>query len=179
MADTKRSLADIYTLLADNTTGDISPQDMRDIVKTLQPDHAEMYISSSSATTISDTTNYFDVEGTWALKSGASDWDMNTNGQLRYIGEADRCVFVWATGSMTTASSNQVLYLGIGKNGTDVSDADIHRKTGTGGDVGAAALTAILEVTQYDYVTLDVRNTTSAVDVTFETGEIIVQGIAK
>lgn len=35
MADTRRTIAELLALLADNTTGDISPQDMRDVLVSL------------------------------------------------------------------------------------------------------------------------------------------------
>lgn len=176
MADTRRSLSETLALLADNATGAISAQDLRDAVVTLTPDHGEISITSASATTISDTTSYFPVAGTYTLASGADDWDMDSNGQLRYIGAAPREVHVWATASFTAASNNQVLYVGISKNGTDITAADVHTKIGTGTDVQAVALTATIEVVTNDYVALDVRNTTSTANVTFETAEITVMG---
>ena len=37
MADTKRTLAALQTILADNTDGDISPQDIRDLLVSVFP----------------------------------------------------------------------------------------------------------------------------------------------
>ena len=176
MADTRRSYSEILALFADNSAGDISAQDLRDAVVSLTPDHGEISITSTTATTITDTTSYFPAAGTWALASGADDWDMNTNGQLRYTGATSREVHVVATASVTVASNNQTLYVGIAKNGADISAADIHAKIGTGTDVQAVTMTATIEVVNGDYVSLDVRNTTSTANVTFETGEITVMG---
>lgn len=179
MADTKRSLADIYALLADNTAGDISAQDMRDVVATLQPDHGEVSITATSATTISDTTSYFQIAGTYALSADAMDWDMNTNGQLRYIGAADRVAHIALSCSMTSGSSNQVIYMGVAKGGTIITPSIVQRKIGTGADVGSAATHAFIEVSTNDYLTGVVRNTTAANDVTFETLNLFAMGMAK
>lgn len=178
MADTKRSLADIYTLLANNSSGAISAQDMRDAIITLASDHGEIHVTSASATTISDTTSYFDAAGTYALDSGV-DWDMDTNGQLRYTGTPDRYVEATASFSVTAATNNQVLHFGIAKNGTELTASDIQRKVGTGADVGAGMVHGFTTVSTNDYLTVEVRNETSAANVTFETCELFARGTAK
>ena len=60
MVDTQRSLSAIQTLFADNTAGAISPQDLRDAVETLRMGHGEIYVSSTAATSFTDTTSYVD-----------------------------------------------------------------------------------------------------------------------
>ena len=48
MADTARTTADLLGLLADNTTGDISPQDLRDVIVS-QMDHGAIFLSLAAA----------------------------------------------------------------------------------------------------------------------------------
>lgn len=177
MADTKRSLAEILTLFADNTTGNISAQDLRDMVVTLEPDRGEMHVTSASATTVSDTTSYFPAVGTYTLDSG-DDWDMNTNGQLRYIGTPDRYCEITCSFSVTAASNNQVLHFALCKNGSLISASDTQRKVGTGGDVGSGGVHGATTVSTNDYICLAVRNETSATNVTFVTAEVYAKGIA-
>ena len=177
MADTKRSLAEILTLFADNTSGAISAQDLRDMVVTIEPDHGEIHVTSASATTVSDTTSYFDAAGTYSLDSG-DDWDMNTNGQLRYTGTPDRYAEITVSFSITAASNNQTLHFRIAKNGTSIAASDTQRKVGTGADVGSGGCHGSTTVSTNDYITLEVRNETSASDVTFETCELYAKGFA-
>ena len=52
MSDTSRSLAAIQALLADNTSQDISAQDLRDAVVSVFGNYAEIYQSGTSFTTL-------------------------------------------------------------------------------------------------------------------------------
>jgi hypothetical protein len=174
MTDTMRSLATLATLLADNDAAAISPQDLRDaILATVTPGHAEMYLSASTATTLSDTTTWKQVAGTWALTDGTH-WAMDTNGQLKYTGAAEREVNIVASVSMTAASVNVETEWGIGKDGTILTPSIIRRKISTGSDVGAAAVIAHTDITTGSYLALMCRNITSATNVTANLANIVV-----
>jgi hypothetical protein len=127
-----------------------------------------IYNSSTSATTISDTTSYFDVAGTTTLVGGGSNFDMPANGRLRYTGSATKTFAVQVSASMTSASNNQVLYLVLGVNGTEDTNTVVQRKTSTGADVGAASISGLISLAQNDYVTLMIRNSTTASNATIE-----------
>lgn len=177
MAETKRTLSTVLLNLADNTTQQISAGDIRDAVVTVAPDFGAIHMITSAATTITDTTSFFDVAGTYAL-DGGSDWDMNVNGQLRYTGAATRFAAVFVATSFTTASNNQVISIGVAKNGTMIAASEIDRKTGTGSDVGSAATFAFVTVSTNDYLTLVVRNQTSATNATFDQVKFGALGLA-
>ena len=166
MVDTKRTLTAIYALLADNTTGLISPQDIRDTVATLAPGHGELSITASAATTISTADTFTAVAGTYALSGNAMNWDMNTNGQLRYTGTPDRVVHIANSLSFTTAGNNKVMEIAVAKNGTPIASSTVSRKTGTSGDVGSTAVHAFTSVSTNDYLTVMISNTTDTVDST-------------
>jgi len=55
MADTQRTLAALLALLADNTSGDISPQDLRDAVVTVFANYADIRTTSSTNFTATTT----------------------------------------------------------------------------------------------------------------------------
>ena len=67
MADTIRTRAAILALFADNFTGEISPQDLRDfVVSTWRPtDGVYAYLSTPAETTCTDAGTYYFVEGTF------------------------------------------------------------------------------------------------------------------
>jgi hypothetical protein len=181
MAETQRTLAALLALLADNTTGAISPEDVRDIVETLREGHGEMYVSSSSATSFSDSTSFVNLAGTYTLDTGADLWDMNTNGQLRYTGPQNRWALVEAVISMTSSTGNQVLEFALGLNGTAQTPTIQSRKIGTGSDVGAIAVAGLIEVANLDYLTIMVKNTswTAAETVTGDFATIIARDSVK
>jgi hypothetical protein len=180
MADTQRSISALLALLPDNTSGDISPQDVRDIVETLRAGHGEIYVSSSAATSFADTTTWVEAAGTYTLSGNAHNWDENTNARLRYIGTADRVVHIAGSVSMTSSANNQVVEIGIGKNGTILTPSIQRRKIGTGTDVGALALHGFIDVTLNDYLSIMVRDTswTAAETVTLDLANLFAMSMA-
>ena len=182
---TQRSMADILALLADNVSGDISEEDLRDAVESLRPRFGKMAVQAagSAAITISDTTSYFEATApTWTLSGpatsspAAKDFDMNENGRLRYTGTVPIVANVTMSVAVTSASSNQVIYYRLGKNGSTSANSEMHRKIGTGADVGALAIGGIFELDTNDYLSLFLRNTTGANNVTIEVAQLQAVG---
>ena len=169
MADTQRTLTEIMALLADNITANIGAQDHRDAVETSRFGFGEIYVTTPAATVITSTVSWFRDAGTYTLTQGDR-WEMGpANGQLRYIGPANRIVFIPVTISMTGASNNQVVELAVAKNGIVIESSRVKRKVGTGADVGALPLHAAASVSTGDYFDVRIRNTTSATNITLET----------
>lgn len=179
MADTMRSLATLATLLADNSTGDISPQDLRDgLLATVQPGHGEIYVSSPVATTFGDTSTWVQVAGSYAISSPATNWAMTQNGRLYYTGAADRVLHIAMSISMTADNNNQVTNFGVGKDGTILTPSIIQRKIGTGADVGSTAAHAFTTISNGSYIAAMCRNTTSTASVTATTLNLFVMDMA-
>ena len=161
MAETQRTSSEIYTLLANNTTGAISPTDLRDAFATWRPGHGQIYVAAAAAAAISfsDSTSYVEVTGpAWTLSSGAHLFDESGgNGRLTYTG-ADVSVHVAASISMTASNNNQITHWRIGKTGTDDAASEIQRKIGTAADGGSTAMHLITTLSTNDYLSLFVRN---------------------
>jgi hypothetical protein len=179
MTDTMRSLATLATLLADNSTKDISAQDLRDaVLATIQPGHGEISLDASDVTAIGVQGTFYVVEGTYSLTSPATNWDMNTNGQLRYIGVEDRVVHI--TGSFSNAAANQAtVELHVAKDGTPITPSKIQRKMSGSGDIGTGAIHAFTTVSTNNYLTVEVANTTGTDDLTFHTLNLFAMDMAK
>lgn len=96
MVDTKRTLAALQTLLADNTTGDISPQDVRDMLVSLW--------GSTSALAEGDMVAQND-SGLWVPVGGTK-----VEGKVPKI-QADGTV-AWDTGGSPRYGPRQVAYTG-------------------------------------------------------------------
>lgn len=157
MVDTQRSLSAIQTLFADNTAGAISPQDLRDAVETLRMGHGEIYVSSTAATSFTDTTSYVQAAGTYTFTAGYN-WAMDTNGQLKYTGAATRAIHIASIISMISNASNEVVDWGAAKNGTVLTPSITARKIGAGTDVGSTAIHGFTTVSTNDYISVVVRN---------------------
>ena len=172
MADTQRSVSAVLALLADNTAGDISAQDLRDAFVSWRMGMGQIYVAATdrATVTISDTTNYFEVTNpVWTLSSGGV-WvdESGGNGRLTYTGTADVMCHIACTISFTAASNNQVMHWRIGKNGTTDAASEVQRKVSTGADVGSTALHLVTSMTTGQYLSLWVRNATTASNVTLE-----------
>ena len=179
MADTARTISALKTIFADNITGAISPQDLRDLLESLRTGYGEMSITTATTTTFSDATSFVDINATtFALSSSALNWAMATDGQLDYTGTPARLAVVTATFSMT-GNTNDVLHFAIAKNGTAITSTTVQRKLGTGSDVGAASATGIISIVNGDYITLQCKNTswTASETVTIEALNLRVQDI--
>lgn len=170
MADTQRTVAATLALLADNSAGAISPQDIRDFAVSWRPAWGVLSVAAadSGAITISNSNDYFEATAmAWTLGE-ARLFDENSNGRLRYIGTEPVTAFVTATVSITSGSGSQVTHWRIGDTGTTLASSEVQRKIGVGADVGALAVTGLAVLDTNDYVSLWCRNSSGSNDVTIE-----------
>lgn len=179
-ADTQRSVATIQGLFADNTAGDISPQDLRDLLVSAAPDYGTLYVSSSGATTVSSSGTYYESAGTFTLGEASANWTKGANDRIAYGGTPTREVLVTIHGTITCASSTQALRIGIGKNGTVISGAEVSLAYGTSGtDAVPFSVSTVASCATSDYFGILVRNDTAANNVTVTYGAITVLSVMK
>lgn len=81
-------------------------------------------------------------------------FDSPQAGRLRYIGTERRDFTVHTVFSGTSSVNNKLFSFRFGVNGVTIPETQIDRFIGTGADVAAGALTAIIELEQNDYVEL-------------------------
>eukprot|EP00916_Digyalum_oweni_P011075 GHVL01018409.1.p2 GENE.GHVL01018409.1~~GHVL01018409.1.p2 ORF type:complete len:197 (+),score=28.66 GHVL01018409.1:432-1022(+) len=139
MADTSRTVTDMASNLFQDSqaAGSITPQDLRDFLETCQTKQGSIYISTAGATTIAgqanvtanSLTNMVAVEtgGTFTLSTAptANEFDMNTDGQLRYTGTPTTNVFFTASVMLeiVTSAVSKETVMAVTKNGTIVTGA--------------------------------------------------------
>ncbi|MEE9177575.1 MAG: hypothetical protein V3U46_04040 [Acidimicrobiia bacterium] len=176
MTQTQRSVAEIYALLPDNITEDISPQDHRDSLATWRMGHGQIYVpaAASAPIIITNTDDYFEaIDPEWTLSAGGHFFDESGgNGRLTYIGLAPVTLHIACTISMTSGSNNQITHWRLGKNAVPDEAAEVQRKIMTGTDVGSTALHLVEAMSTGDYVSLWVRNASGANDVTLEVANL-------
>ena len=168
MADQERSLADLQALLADNTQGLISPQDLRDFLVSVVPPHGSFNRLVAAATTITTPGTYVKAAGTTVAGADLHHFDMPLDGRLRYIGAPNIHAHVAVSLSMTTAGVNNVVGMKMAKNGTVVDSSVVRRRVSTGTDIGAAALHGDVVLATNDYLELFVTNETDTDSVTID-----------
>lgn len=178
MADTARTIAALKALWADNLTGDISPQDGRDLIDTLRVKYGELYIADGdeAATTISNTTSYFDLAGAFTLGQAFEFDESAGNGQLTYTGGPTIIVAIIVTASLVAASGTNVCHLRIEKDGVDIGGGDSESIVIT--TAIHSSLIGITPMATGESLTVAIRNETGAVNVTANECHIICLGIA-
>lgn len=186
MADTERTLTDLLTNLFQDgqAAGSISPQDVRDLIVSLTPDYGAISMTglpNTTATTVSNTTDYFTVAGTTALGSMSEDFDMPANGQLRYTGTPGRHAHVACSISYKAAAANQDVlfqlmhYDASGATTSALATSRISDRISTVTE--STALHADVHLDTNDYLYLAVRNTTGANNITVEYFYLFAMGM--
>ena len=158
MADTRRTVAALQALLANNVAGDISPQDVRDFLVSTSPAFGELYLTSAIETVISSAGVAVKALGTTAEVVSSSDVTVSVGNRLTYTAAPTIKAKVTASLSMQCAANSKNLAISFAKNGTQIANSVINRKVGTGTDTGAAALQTTVELAQNDYIELFVQN---------------------
>ena len=176
MADTERTLAAMLVLGADNTTGDISPQDYRDGLVSVSPSFGSMYFSTPAATTPAGAGTYLKALGT-TTSVNLGGFTMPASNKLLYTGTPDIHVHCACSISMTCASTNKILGFKIAKNGSVFDHSEVHRKVATGSDIGSTALHSDFAMSTNDYVELFLANITDTNTVTIEFGYVFCLGM--
>lgn len=173
MADTIRTLSELLLLLANNTNGDISAQDLQDLTVSLAMQHGQLSVAGNAvATTIPDNTGFHEADVTGAVLSkqssilGTDDFDMPVAGRLRYLGVQTRMFHIMCTISFTSASNNQEIHMQLANTGVVSDESELRRKVATGADVGTGAIHWLEELAQNEYVSLFAKNVTAANNIT-------------
>jgi hypothetical protein len=175
MADTQRILADVLTLLADNTAGAISPQDLRDVIISLTPAHGAAYVSSAAAQPTIVQNTWYEVAGTWTLSADNYRWTLPSGGRLQYDGAAVADATVIGNISFTSASNNITYEVGVGLDGTIITASIQRTKLGIGTDTQSVSCAAQLVMpTGTHYLSLMIRNITDTTKPTAVCGHINV-----
>lgn len=176
MAETQRSYAELLVLLASNLSGNISATDVRDMLRSLRAPFGGYYWSSAAETEIVTQSVPVKAAGT-TLVTNVRDMTHIASNRLRYDGVSDRHFHVSASFSMTAAGNNKVLGVSIGHNGTEIPGSDLHRKVGTGADVGSTAIHIDVMMEPGEFVELLVHNDTDDTNMTIELGYFFALGM--
>lgn len=179
MADTQRTISALLALLADNTTGEISAQDVRDLVATMRASHGELALTVAGTVSITVQDDWTEVSaGTWALSGYEHEFDSPGSGRLRYTGANPRLLHIACSVSFSLSTgTNDNVGLAIGVNGTVDTRGVAKRFISTAGDVGSTALHLAPLVSQNDYISLFMKNIDSTADLNLEEANLFAMGM--
>lgn len=156
MADTPRDLTALLALLADNTSGDISPQDLRDFVVSVLGEYAEIYVhdGSTAQTSITTTPTLLTGFASNGPDNGACVADAaNDRITLGTAGDYEVSAQFSFSGTLSTTFT-----LHARLDAVEVAQIACTRKLGTGGDVGSCSFTGILTSTAGQQLTVYVES---------------------
>lgn len=177
MVDTPDSIDDLLAQFPDNSTGSITPQNMRNFIETLRPRHGSFYFTTPVETVISVAATPTKALGTTTAVNLTGGFTMPANNRLLYTGVVDVHAHIASSMTLTTAGSNKIVGSTIAKNGTALAHSLCHRKVGTGTDEGAIAIHADAMLTNGDYLEIFLENETDTTNLTIEHGYLFVMGM--
>lgn len=149
MSDTYKSRDDLLTAFADNTTGDITPQDMRDFIVSVMGEYGFLRASAGEHYTTVGTSlaelKVFDVAGVYDHTTLDT-----TNGRIT-VGTTG--TYVIEVSGYWSGSSGHAFVVGAYKNGS-ANDLGIKTIVRSSSDLRPCAFAGIAELTAGDYVSL-------------------------
>jgi hypothetical protein len=154
MADTIRTLAALLALLADNTTGDISPQDIRDMLVTVHGVYGGVYVADGSTAQTGIDTTPTKMTG-WATNTDSAGTTPDQANNQITVG-TDGVYLVWA--SVGFSGSVNTTFLGHLRVNDVESYAGFHRKLSAGGDVGSASFVSLNSLNADDVLSIYVES---------------------
>lgn len=168
MAETPKVLSALLAQLPDNTTGDISPEDIRDAVVSLFPSRGQLDLTAASPTTFALTNTWYKLAGTTALDTtlGQDGFSQYANNELQATKAVAQVLLVTANIELVCGANNKTFGLTFAKNGTAITGIHVSAVLSSSGDGYGFSITALLPVVQNDIISVYVRNETDTTSVT-------------
>lgn len=173
MADTQRTLAALLAILADNTAGDISEQDLRDLLVSVFGGYGGIYLTSAADAQDVDIA---------PVKITAFDTNMVSSGVTS--DHTDDSITIGTTGvyyvEFTVAfsgSSGEVFTIQLYKAGVAVAGAFLKRKLTGAGDIASASFALYVSCNAADELDVRVNSEADSKTVTIESGLFSVSRI--
>jgi len=168
MAETPKVLSALLAQLPDNTTGLISPEDIRDAVISLFPSRGQIDLTASAATTFAVTNTWYKLAGTTALDAtlGQDGFSQNANNELKATKSVNQVLLVTANIELTCASNNKTYGLTFAKNGTAITGIHVSAVLSDSGKAYGFSISTLVPTAANDVISVYVRNETDTTAVT-------------
>lgn len=169
MTQTAKIESALLAQLPDNTTGDISPEDIRDVVVSLNPSRGQLYHTNNGISTFTGSGVWRQVVVTTALDSTISTTSVSqpSNGVLKLLKNVDQVALVNATLEVLPAANNQRYTFTFAKNGTPLPELAYTVFLGNlSGNPAGVFLSGLMAMTYNDELSVLVKNETSTTSLT-------------
>ena len=178
MADTQRTQSDLQVKFADNTSGAIIPQWLRDFLESSNPSTGALHFTDPGATTtITQVSTFVKAANTGSLTLPHR-FASTVAGQLQYTGLVAVTAQVVFAGSVSSpVANNQVSRFAIAQNGVVVTPSYVRTKLGSAGDTQAIAMNVLLTLNPNDYLEVWLANDTGPNNLTIEHGYLSAIGV--
>lgn len=173
MADTSKTLAQLQTLLADNTTGAISPQDLRDMLLSVLSGYGHISVLGGVTNQGSITSTPAKITG-FAADGPASNMTPAHGSDQITVGVSGKYLLNAQMSFSGTASKTFVIRAYV--DGV-ITTIGCQRKLGTGGDVGSCSFTGILTLAATEVVTLYVSSSDGGTDFLIVDGQLALSRV--
>ena len=168
MAETPKVLSALLAQLPDNTTGLISPEDVRDVVVSLFPSRGQIDLTAGGTTTFAQTATYYKIVCTTALDAsiGQDGFSMPASNELRATKAVNQVLLVTANVEVSCGSNNKTFSMTFAKNGTAVDTFHVSQKLADSGSQYFFSFTGLIPTVQNDIISVYVRNDTDTTSLT-------------
>lgn len=182
MAETPKVLSALLAQLPDNTTGLISPEDIRDAVVSLYPSRGQIILTSAGTTTFTQSAQYKALTVTTALDTDvcSSCVSMPSAGVLKLLKNVAQVVLVNATIEVLPAANNKRYTFTFAKNGTPIDNLAYTAFYGNlSGNPAGVFLSGLVPMTGNDELSLVVRNDTDTTSIATSVYSLSLIGFIK
>jgi hypothetical protein len=184
MTQTPKILAALLAQLPDNTTGDISAEDIRDVVVSLYPSRGQLQLASggSAATTFASSGTYVKVAGTTELDTDVCSTcvTMPSNGVLELEKDVAQVVLVNATLEVLPAGNNKRYTFTFAKNGTAIPGLAFTAFYGNlSGNPAGVFLSGLVPMVGNDELSVVVKNDSDTTSITASVYTVSLVGFIK
>jgi hypothetical protein len=168
MAETPKVLSALLAQLPDNTTGLISPEDIRDAVVSLFPSRGQLDLTASASTTFALTNTWYKLAGTTALDAtlGQDGFSQAADNELRATKAVNQVLLVTANVELVCASNNKTFGLTFAKNGTAITGIHVSAVLSDSGKGYGFSISTLIPTAANDIISVYVRNETDTTAVT-------------
>lgn len=174
---TQRTKSQLDVLLADNTSGDISPADLRDFLDSTTPSRGAIHFTDTATPTAIVTQNTPTKASNTGTLVFASRFSMPGDGQLRYDGAVAIAARLAISMSLSLVSgSGDVVSAALAINGSVLVPSIMRTKLGSAGDVQAMSLLVDAPLNPSDVIELYLTNESSTADVLVSHGYMTALG---
>lgn len=168
MAETPKVLSALLAQLPDNTTGLISPEDIRDAVVSLFPSRGQIDLTSATQTTFVATNTWYKLAGTTALETslGQDGFSQPADNSLRATKNVNQVLLITANVELQCGSNNKQYGITLAKNDTPINGIHISALLADSNNSYGFSITGLIPSSVNDTISVYVRNETDTTAVT-------------